>query len=359
MKTKHLIIPSIALLGAAIAGSFGANAIVANAEGEEQTTSEEIVSQETIESSSEAATKETEFAFIINEAHIGYRDSEDASYADGDSKIGNYYLSADGWRIDEEEPIIMTIKGNVTTKLDNKIVYIYEYKPTLVKFNNVEIKANEDKTYTLARPEEAGTYDLAIYFTKTIVLNPLDLTSLNWSSFLTVSNLMTIVSWAVIVIGIIAVFAINQKYRTRGSTTLQEVKNQLSAQIENQFGETVAKQVNELLDVVVKKAFDSINEKLDSTNNNMTTLMRCLLVMQENTPEARLAVTKYLSELDKSSDEQAQQVKAIIEAEMEKYKNEQLSKRKALEEAQKSNAQWKDKVSDKQDKDDVGGFGSL
>jgi hypothetical protein len=82
--------------------------------------------------------------------------------------------------------------------------------------------------------------------------------------------------------------------------------------------------------------------------------MRCLLVMQEGTPEARLAVTKYLSELDVSADEKAAQVKELIEGEMAKYKAEAEAKQKALEDAKKANSEWAEKVAEPKEKEDDG-----
>lgn len=319
-------------------------------EGEGEVVSSETetvsASETTSETSSESSTPATTtYEYRVMEAVIGYRDSEDVSYAKGDSRIGSYFLSADGWNEGDTYDITMTITGNVTTKLADKVVYIYEYRPTLVKWCGNEISMNSDKTYTLTKPTEKGDYALEINFTKTMITNPMDLTSINWSSLLTVQNLMTIGSWVVIIVGILILYGLNRRYKKRGSTTLEEVKKSISSEIENVYGVEMAKSINSLLDTSVKAAFTAIDEKLSKLDNNNATLVRCLLVMQENTPEARLAVTKYLSELDTAEDSKAEEVKKLIEAEMEKYKADQEAKEKALEEARKVNEQWKDKAS--------------
>jgi hypothetical protein len=318
-------------------------------EGEVVSSGEVSVSETTSETSSETTSESstpatTTYEYRVMEAVIGYRDSEDVSYAKGDSRIGSYFLSADGWNDGDTYDITMTITGNVTTKLADKVVYIYEYRPTLVKWCGNEISMNGDKTYTLAKPTEKGDYALEINFTKTMITNPMDLTSINWSSLLTVQNLMTIGSWVVIIVGILILYGLNRRYKKRGSTTLEEVKKSISSEIENVYGVEMAKSINSLLDTSVKAAFTAIDEKLSKLDNNNATLVRCLLVMQENTPEARLAVTKYLSELDTAEDSKAEEVKKLIEAEMEKYKADQEAKEKALEEARKVNEQWKDKA---------------
>lgn len=334
-----------------IFGNGGNAALATSAAGEgegegEVVSSGEVSETETSsETSSESSTPTITYEYRVMEAVIGYRDSEDVSYAKGDSRIGSYFLSADGWNDGDTYDITMTITGNVTTKLADKVVYIYEYRPTLVKWCGNEISMNGDKTYTLAKPTEKGDYVLEINFTKTMITNPMDLTSINWSSLLTVQNLMTIGSWVVIIVGILILYGLNRRYKKRGSTTLEEVKKSISSEIENVYGVEMAKSINSLLDTSVKAAFTAIDEKLSKLDNNNATLVRCLLVMQENTPEARLAVTKYLSELDTAEDSKAEEVKRLIEEEMEKYKADQEAKEKALEEARKVNEQWKDKTS--------------
>lgn len=305
----------------------------------------EVSSQEPKEDSSDKA-----LPYLIKEAHIRYRNSEEESYAEGDSKIGVYYLSADGWN-EDDAPIVMTIKGNVSTKIESKVLYIYEYRPTKVTFNGEIIPQREDKTYVLERPAEKGEYDLSIDFTKTLIVNPTELVSINWESLLTVQNLMTIGAWVLLFIAIIAMYLINMRYKKRGSTTLEEVQKALGAQINDTFGEQVAKQVNDMLNAVVAPSYDAIVKKVSFVDQNVSTLIRCLLVMQENTPEARLAVTEYLAQLDKSNDEQAEQVRQLIQNEMDKYKAEQEAKKakeqaqlKAVEEAAKQNEQWKSKA---------------
>jgi len=308
------------------------------------------VSADSIEASSEVAQSAEESAapapahkYLIKEAYIGFRDSEAESYGKGGAEIGSYFLSADGWD-DDAEDIVMTVKGNVTTKLDNKVLYVYEYKPTMVKWAGNEIPQQEDKTYLLAKPAEEGEYDLEIYFTKTLITNPVELTKLNWSSFLTVQNLMTIISWAVITVGIIVIYAINTRYKKKGVTTVQEMKEFVTDKLDNAFGAEMAAEFSKLLDGVIGKTFAQINAHLAKTDDNMSVLLRCLLLMQENTPEARLAITDLLTKLQTEEDGKAAEVSALIKAEMEKYKADEEAKRQAIENAEKLNEQWKKKA---------------
>lgn len=340
MKKYVLALASATLLGISCVPTATAYGVMA--EGEETS----IVSEETIASEESIISSEAEeLVYRINGATINYRDSEDSPYVAGSDKIGSYYVSADGWKAEDTFDIYLNIKGNIVTKMESKVLYIYEYKPTVVIWNGAVIEQNADRTYTLTKPTAVGSYNIEIDFTKTIVTNPTDLTTLNWGSLLTVQNLMTIASWLVIVIGILVLYGINRRYKKRGSTTLEEVKKSLSAQIEESCGTEVAKVVSDVFDTTIKATFTAIEGKLEKVDANNATLVRCLLLMQENTPEARLAITKCLSELDTTADKKGDEVKALIEAEMKKYQEQAEAKAIALEEAKKSNEAWKDKAS--------------
>lgn len=353
-----IMLPALALGAIALAPQ---KAIAALADGSDEEISsivlDEEISSESLEEISEDVSEivsaEDGIVYTIKSAFIGYRDDDTASYAEGDSKIGSYFLSADGWKEDETSPIVMTIKGNVTTKLVDKVVYIYEYKPTKVVWNAIEISPNDDKTYTLEKPAEKGEFDLAIYFTKTIITSPVDLVGINWSSLLTVQNLMTIGSWAIIVVGILVLYAINQRYKKKGATTLNEVKTTLTSKVDDLFGKEMSEKFGDMLNAVIAPTFEAIDSKLSKQDNNMATLVRCLLLMQENTPEARLAITKCLSELDTSADGKAEEVKRLIEAEMAKYKAEEEARAKALEEAKAVNNKYKEQLAEEFAEDDA------
>ncbi len=336
-----LSIASLALCGLAIPTTASA----ALAEGEEEISEEVSISVSEEESETES---ETAYTYVVNDAKIGYRDADNVSYAVGDHSIGDYYLSADGWGDADTYDIIMTVKGNVSTKLSDKVLYLYEYRATSVSWNGIPLEVNEDKTYTLKKPTAPGAYDLEINFTKTLISDPTDLSSVNWSSLFTVQNLMTIGSWVVIVVGILVIYALNRRYKKRGSTTLDEVKSSLNAEIENVCGKEMSEALANLMNGTIKTTFEAIDKKLSTVDNNSAVLMRCLLAMQENTPESRLAVTKLLTELDTSEDKQSEQVRKLIEEEIAKRDTEKEERAKALEEAKKLNNSWsEDGASDK------------
>ncbi len=336
-----LSIASLALCGLAIPTTASA----ALAEGEEEISEEVSISVSEEESETES---ETAYTYVVNDAKIGYRDTDNVSYAVGDHSIGDYYLSADGWGDADTYDIIMTVKGNVSTKLSDKVLYLYEYRATSVSWNGIPLEVNEDKTYTLKKPTAPGAYDLEINFTKTLISDPTDLSSVNWSSLFTVQNLMTIGSWVVIVVGILVIYALNRHYKKRGSTTLDEVKSSLNAEIENVCGKEMSEALANLMNGTIKTTFEAIDKKLSTVDNNSAVLMRCLLAMQENTPESRLAVTKLLTELDTSEDKQSEQVRKLIEEEIAKRDTEKEERAKALEEAKKLNNSWsEDGASDK------------
>ena len=368
MNEKRLFAITAASCAIALSAVFAIpKPIAASAEGEESAEVsyvQEIESE--IPSAEESQIAEAELPYRVKDARIRYRNSESESFAEGDHTIGSYYLSADGWSEDDDEPIRMTVKGAVTTKLDSKILYIYEYRVTSVYWNGEKVSQSEDKTYALQKPSERGEYDLSIDFTKTPIINPMELTQIDWTSFITLPNIMTILSWVILVAGVFVLYFLNRKYKARNATTLDEVKTQLSKEIEEQFGEQVGKQISDLLNNVVSKSYSELVNKVSVVDDNMTTLIRCLLIMQENTPEARLAVTEYLAKLNSANDDASAQVKLLIQNEMDKYKAEEEAKKakaeeraKAIEEAQKKNDEWKAKAEEDKKDEGSGRYGVL
>lgn len=338
MKKKTLLATSALAALALTIPALCVKPTEAFAEGEE--TSQAPVVSESGDSQQASAEPAPAFPYLIKDAKIGYREGDKDPYVEGDSKIGSYFLSADGWNVEDAADVVMTVKGAVTSKLDGKIVYIYEYKPTLVKWAGAEVKPQEDGTYRLAKPAEPGSYDLELYFTDYLVTNPVDLTRLDWASFLTVQNLMTIGSWVAIVAFGIVFFFLNQRNKNKGQTDLQGVQRTLTSAIENKFGKEMADQMDKLFTQVISKTFDEINSKLSKVDGNSAIMLRCLLLMQENTPEARLAITELLTKLQTEEDGKAAEVKALINAEMEKYKADKDELQKALDEAKAINAEW-------------------
>ena len=345
---------------------------------EEQSSEEDVSSEESAQSSemanselnSESANEEQKFKWAIKEVSISYRDDSESAYAkcyENPERIGSYFLSADGWNDEDEFDIVLNAKGALATKLEGKVMYIYEYKPTVVNFNGEAIAQNQDKTFTLHKPVEAGEYTLYIGFTKTLVVNPMELTNLDWSSLLTVPNLMTILSWAVIVVFFLVFFFLSRKYKKEGSTSLQTIRKELLKYVDDNFGKEVSAVVADAFDKLLKKTFVAIDSKLDKMSSNESIMIRCLLLMQENTPEARLAITECLSKLDMAEDNKSAEVKALIEAEIQKYKEEQEAKEQALAKAKELNESWAEKVEEKPSADEDegdggdadGGYGSL
>ncbi|WP_281512138.1 hypothetical protein [Mammaliicoccus vitulinus] len=66
-------------------------------------------------------------------------------------------------------------------------------------------------------------------------------------------------------------------------------------------------------------------------------MARCLLLSQENTPEARLTIIKELTKLKESNEDLAAKIKAVIDDEVQKNKEIQNAKKKAIEELNESN----------------------
>lgn len=349
MKKSMLMLPLMAL----VMSGFSAPAALGVMAEPDDSSVESIA--DSVEASVEA-TSEEPVASVEKEGYdfsistsIQFRNTADGAYAEGTDKIGNYYLSADGWNEGDDYDIILNVQGNPTTEIKDKFLYIFEYKASKVVWSGADVMPNADKTFTLAKPAEAGVHSLVICFTREqMTIN--DLSSINWRELVNTQNLLTILAWVVMIGATIGMFAYNAHIRKRGTTTLQEVKGAMISEIKTQYGDVLANQVSELFDNTVKPVFSAVDSKLSTLDGNMVIMLRCLLLMQEDTPEARLAVTELLTKIQKEDDELTAKVKKMIEDEITKRDDEAKRKAEALRQAKELNDAYIEETGEPEEK---------
>lgn len=145
----------------------------------------------------------------------------------------------------------------------------------------------------------------------------------NWTDIFTVKNLFTLLGYIIgagSVVGFCITFLKSKKIK---SETAQNVA-QTTLDVINS---NEAKIVKEFLTSTFGPAMEKIYEQLSHTENVCKVLARCMILAQEGTPEARLAIIQELTSIQKTESDLAVQVKAMIE--------EALSKEKAAEEKKK------------------------
>ena len=98
-----------------------------------------------------------------------------------------------------------------------------------------------------------------------------------------------------------------------------------------------AKVVKEFLSKSFGPAMDRINEKLLHTEEVCKVLARCMILAQENTPEARLAIIQELTSIQKSESDLAAQVEQLINEAIEKNKAAESQKMQQIAELEEAN----------------------
>lgn len=203
--------------------------------------------------------------------------------------------------------------------------------------NGVQLVKNEDGLYTFALAE--GDNVVAVNF----IVDNEQLTfwadqignakNGNWDEIFSVNNLFNLISWIITIClssGFFVTMLKNKKIKSKTtdevtsvvkSANIQSIKETLTPVIEKLFGDTFTKYL----------------EKTDSLENTMKVLARCFCLSQEGTPEARLAIIEELTKLSNNQDDLTEQIKKIINAEIEKNNEIQSKKLKAIEELKTEN----------------------
>ena len=157
----------------------------------------------------------------------------------------------------------------------------------------------------------------------------------NWEDIFSLKNLFTIISWVISLFtagGLCITLLKKQKIKAK---TAEEI----SAAVEEVTKGETSKAVNAFMEKILGPSFDMFSEKLKEINEMCASMARCMVLAQENTPEARLAIIQELSKTNEKAQDLAEEVKKIVHDEMsatEKEKQEKIDTLKDLEE--KNNA---------------------
>ena len=157
----------------------------------------------------------------------------------------------------------------------------------------------------------------------------------NWEDIFSLKNLFTIISWVISLFtagGLCITLLKKQKIKAK---TAEEI----SAAVEEVTKGETSKAVNAFMEKILGPSFDMFGEKLKEINEMCASMAKCMVLAQENTPEARLAIIQELSKTNEKAQDLAEEVKKIVHDEMsatEKEKQEKIDTLKDLEE--KNNA---------------------
>ena len=212
-----------------------------------------------------------------------------------------------------------TTEGQVGEVVEVYYVADLLYDLVEIKVNGVALTADEYGVYsfTLVEGENIVSAKFAIDDAKleqvASLLNKLK--EGNWEELLTVSNLMQFISW-VITLGCSSGFFITlykaKKYK-------QITPTEIGKKVDDKIEEVLGGELANFLKNVFGPFSEQMLEKFDKMENSTKTLVKCFVLMQENTPESRLAILNELNTLNsKETGELVSQIKTLIAEEVKK-----------------------------------------
>lgn len=220
--------------------------------------------------------------------------------------------------------------GDIVTLIAKPYVFC---KIDSIQVNGTDLVADEDGNYKFALVE--GDNNITAKF----ILDPEQMGALKeyvaqaqeegLSSLFTLNNLFNLLSWIFTMIfgsGFIVTLIKQKMIKQKTADNVKEaVLEALNSGLAQYCGDLFTPIVN------------AIDVKLNSVADITKTLARCMVISQENTPEARLAIIEELTKLQTSSNELAEQVMAMIKEEVDKKTAEKQAQQDAIKELEEQN----------------------
>lgn len=219
------------------------------------------------------------------------------------------------------------------------IVTVYAKPYSLFKLKNITVNgtalvANADGIYTFAMIEGENKVSAEFEISQSEVSYILglieDAKNGNFEDIFSLKNLLTLISWAIALFmgsGFCITLLKSKKIKAQ---TAQEISEAVDAATKSE----VAKGISAFLSEQFEPSFDALSTSINDISETCQSMARCMVLGQENTPEARLAIIQELSSKSKKAESLADEVKKIVHAEMadaEKAKQDKLDLIEELE----------------------------
>lgn len=219
------------------------------------------------------------------------------------------------------------------------IVTVYAKPYSLFKLKSITVNgtalvANADGIYTFAMIEGENKVSAEFEISQSEVSYILglieDAKNGNFEDIFSLKNLLTLISWAISLFmgsGFCITLLKSKKIKAQ---TAQEISEAVDAATKSE----VAKGISAFLSEQFGPSFDALSASINDISETCQSMARCMVLGQENTPEARLAIIQELSSKSKKAESLADEVKKIVHAEMadaEKAKQDKLDLIEELE----------------------------
>ena len=219
------------------------------------------------------------------------------------------------------------------------IVTVYAKPYSLFKLKSITVNgtalvANADGIYTFAMIEGENKVSAEFEISQSEVSYILglieDAKNGNFEDIFSLKNLLTLISWAISLFMGSGFCITLLKFKKIKAQTAQEISEAVDAATKSE----VAKGISAFLSEQFGPSFDALSTSINDISETCQSMARCMVLGQENTPEARLAIIQELSSKSKKAESLADEVKKIVHAEMadaEKAKQDKLDLIEELE----------------------------
>lgn len=242
----------------------------------------------------------------------------------------------------------------VTLKVSTNAFYML----TSISVNGTNLTKNENGLYTfqLVKGENkvSVVFDIDNDQIKQIAGLIDDVKDNGLSSILNVDNLFKIISWAITVFFGSGFFLTLIKNKKIKSSTIEEMSKNCYDIVE----QINAEKTSDFLNNVMGKTIDGLTEDISEMKKVMLSMCKCMLLAQENTPEARLSIITELTNLKNDDTELVKKIQSVIKNEQEKNAKKIEDRANAINELKEANKNL-EPISEKNDETEEEFYGQL
>lgn len=228
-------------------------------------------------------------------------------------------------------------EGNVGDVVTLYVVPDVLYTTEYVKVNDVVLVAEEDgKTYKFALTEGENIITASFIIDNEEIANLIGVVdqvkNQGIQSILTVDNLFKCIYFllsALLSSGFFITLIKKQKIKTATVNQLTELFTNLIKEVNNE-------EVKKALEGIFGQTVEKLVNKMDGVDELVNKMVKCMLLMQENTPESRLAIINELT-LNDDNKKLSEEIKNMISKEVEAQNKAIEERNSSIEEMKKAN----------------------
>lgn len=155
----------------------------------------------------------------------------------------------------------------------------------------------------------------------------------DWKAIFSLENLLNIIYFIFATLASSGLCVTLLKYKKIKAKTINDVNDNVTKILETKIPEQLIKFLEEFFGPFDAKFL----EKIDGVVEVARVLTRCMILMQEGTPEARLAILREIESIKTDEEALSNQVKNLINEEMAKKEQELHDKEKAIADLKEEN----------------------